>query len=784
MPTDAATWQTAVQELRDAALEDEAGRLEARWRAALAAPLRAPVLGGMKAGKSSLLNHLLELPTEARLPIDVLQATAKIVRLIPFDETAFLLLDDREAEALPQVVESREDWAAWVRGEAMPPAHRTLGLGVDSEWLEDLGLELVDTPGINSPTEGLFDVTWAAVPGGPLALYAMPAQALCQASDMDFIQSVRQHAGAFVFLLTKIDQMGAQSYQDAAINELVEILVANLAELGVEPLAICPVSTEIPDPVAGGWVQLRKTLRQAATSRRAEIVQSALARHDTRALTTEATRHASEVDILRQRLSLDRESFRSKLGELEAQKIEEQETLATGERRLARKLDTVRIQTLKEMGRLGESAFQHIARDLEGLETVEQIDHYVQIELRAQVDAWRGDLIRSTRNAFDQLDDLGAEAVAEVAEAYAQRLRQVFSAEITLAPPPQQVRHDTGTHDPEIDAIETQRAGLAAELERLRSEAAGDPSLFDIQRALVENDQQIASTRYQPIYHTILEDDGAETFRNLGRLAGKVGDIATLTSPIPTTELNALRSLKKGSRVIKGIRRFNYLVNRKNRFLRRSSRMSRWLDKLSFEHWGEQVGGWVGQVLRPDKERKVEDPEAREAHDERIRFLREQSQGLRRQLVEAEGRERTNQEAIETLLRDDQALRHEIRRLRRTGDASSRQRAAQLQELQLFEWKTNVLEEVRDQLMKRAGEGWYARARRGFEQIFDEVRHQAVARFTDDCTRTLRGMEENLKRIEKSYDQDRQEVQGLLEESELRRTAFTRAAEILGTTIP
>lgn len=312
-------------ELRGALRDLRAGRerlVEDRFNLA--------VLGEFKRGKSTLVNALLE---RGVLPTGVLPLTSVVTVLAAGERERLLvsLTDGSEFEA------PLEELEAYVT-ETGNPENR---LGVQVVRVElahellDVGLDLVDTPGVGSIHEHNTSAAREFLAQIDAAVLVLDAGQPFTAAERDLARELAERSPRVLLALNKIDLLTAEDRRAA-----LEFIAAAAGELlGREPEAVFAVSAREGEGVAA----LRRRLRRLATDERRGTLARSLAQLAAAAAAeiiaaARLERRAGELPLreLRRRI----ETFRGVILDLRSAGKEAADLLESGVRRaLAEHLD-------------------------------------------------------------------------------------------------------------------------------------------------------------------------------------------------------------------------------------------------------------------------------------------------------------------------------------------------------------------------------------------------------------------------------------------------------------
>lgn len=767
-------WNETLQALRENGLSELSDALARDWMLSRDQRLQAPILGAMKAGKSSLLNALLGLEGDASLPQDVLQVNARPVYL-SYEPILYQAISDQNAMAL-EPVNDRDRWVGLVRGDLPLPADARLEMGVPSPWLEDLPLSLIDTPGINTPSEGYFEITWATVPDSHLAIFACQATQVGTESDRQFIEAVKRYAGGFIFVITQIDLVGARHWRDNEATRQVESLERVLAGLDIKPLAICPVSTRIADPEASGLENLKAVVATLVAEKREQILFRVLANRAARTLGEAADNLASQRALLGETSQRGVEEFRLRRAELEARMMECQGEKHAEERKLRRRLEILQYETLDRISDLSSHVHERIQGQIDAIDDIDRLEKYLQTSLRAELDSWRAESLDILRDTLAQARGFSAESAEDRAQALSEELSRTFDKPLSFAPPPVVEVPNSDRYEAIVKELEAQREQLQAEMTELQSAVGDDDRMYQLQASLETRVQELQAIVYVPQKKEVVLDRGRSVFEQFGQLLGKAGDIVLTLAPIPAGKLKFLKDLPGGVKMLQGIKRYNVIIGKKNALLKNfagsSPVVSTFLDQLSVETWGRRAGSFLGNALTPDNVVSIEDPEVKKAYLEQIEPYERQIEHLKQEILRAELESGTASRRLDDVTSTDESLRREIIRLKGSQEQSEQERARQLEAMRLLKWKTSLAGSLQSLLTERQGAGWHAELRRTFGHQYEAIAREAVSAFYAAADRNEHELRAALAEAQSAYGLDQ-------EQRARRQTDLDRQREVV-----
>ncbi|MBZ5594605.1 MAG: dynamin family protein [Acidobacteriia bacterium] len=236
------------------------------------------ILGRFKAGKSSVLNHLL---ARRILPVGAIPVTT-VGTEIEYgpDERAEVVFRDGSTQA----IQSQRISEFVSETENPENSRRVVCVRVQLPAMERYrGIRFVDTPGLESVLEHNTEASLDWLPNVGLALVAVGVDPPLSQHDIELIRNLSRYTPHISLLLTKVDVL-----DDSERTQVQEFVQKQLARYWDKPLAVFPFSTR------PGFESLRTEIDEKLLSRaRAEAGEhrAAILRHKVDSLLSECSEY-------------------------------------------------------------------------------------------------------------------------------------------------------------------------------------------------------------------------------------------------------------------------------------------------------------------------------------------------------------------------------------------------------------------------------------------------------------------------------------------------------------
>ena len=231
----------------------EAGDAESAGKAAeLAGKLRegriaVAFAGHFSAGKSSLVNALCGKPL---LPTGPLPTSANLVRIAHGREEAAFVRDARGERrlSLDGLDEACRDGRTYPRIEILAPCGLLEG-----------GLELIDTPGVDSTDDAHREATEASLYLADVVFFVTDYNHVLSETNLDFLRRLEERQKPYAVLVNQVDKHRSGEMPFSAYRRQVE---RALRDWHLVPFAVLYVSVKAPDHPLSEWDRLAGLLER------------------------------------------------------------------------------------------------------------------------------------------------------------------------------------------------------------------------------------------------------------------------------------------------------------------------------------------------------------------------------------------------------------------------------------------------------------------------------------------------------------------------------------------
>ena len=793
-------WGKIVEELDAAGLSRLAAYVHDETTTAHAAPMSIPIIGETGSGKSALVSRIFGADTTASFPQDVLESTARPVEVkyAPTGYRAVVHTDEWE-----ECSDDDARWDALVRGKETLPDGSRLEVGLPYEALETWNVSIVDTPGMNTSTPELEGRAWATAATAPVVIMAIPAASAGRRTDLDYLKSLGENSSSVVIALTKVDQAPSGS-----ADRIIDDFRNRLEEHGIAPLDILATSATLGNDEQGGIATLRQVLSEVTGGRRDHLVdhhvggrvvaklrnelsslklkQAAL---ESEALTVQVRGTGEEGDIVE--AGADREAdLRGAVGTLKD------------------RCERLRLESFNRMYEIGEETLQTVTEEMDALQTRHEVQRFADGSIRHYVLRWRTGCIAIAEDRLGALDQAGAEVAKEVATQHFEQTG--ISTDWLQELPEGTVTHRSDGDSTNADDLHRSREDLLHQIDELKAHAPTPEALEDIERALADTQAERDELIYEPQMDEVRLDQGKGQLREAGRILGKLADIALILVPIPTGGKagGVLKNLPGGKKLVSGIKKYNDLIVKRDKWLRGavesvihlpkplqtrlptppSGKVSAqvalgWVkkvaDNLSLETWGERLGGAVGGWINPDKVIEVENEEVRQAflkrrkpYDDAVFNLEHERERIRLQQDHIERRLREKRDELKR-------VDHQTASLEQQREELERQRQALDAEEQASTAKAALMDQLGYQLLTHNRDTLFADIRQAVSAGFDSANEALEGHLKERVNAIKSEVQAALKEARSKREQGETAVKEALNKNQTMRSALESALKQL-----
>ena len=681
--------QEIILTIKQQSLDELSRQLQDRLDRRINPVNKIPVFGGMKAGKSTLLAKLLECE-QAFLPPGVLEATGKNVT-VNYSFAANRSIVDPAGSAV--LCESDEEWDWLVRGKKEIPAGSQLVLEVPCAFLLDNRISFVDTPGNNTVDAVKADQTWAALQDSSVCIYCLRAAELMSASDLRFITAAAHYMDNFIFVVSRIDEIGANRYDAPEAVEICNYAKSRMEQLNLHPVDIIPVSNILSADCSGIQI-LKDKLADILLHRGMEFKISAFLKDFQSLAGNELLSLNNKKGMLENALADGSDVFAEKLGKLNAELIDCELHKKQAQRKLSIDLEQKKLELNAAVMNAGKKAIERIKARLESILAGKDVEETGKLILLSEIDAWRQEIRETGKRLSESTDQILAQSATEFTGSLEEKLHQDlnvdFKVELTS---PADYSYIDAIHE-NMDQMTAEKENLQKEIEDLKMQMQADENSIPELRAGIDTlQQEMDSIEYEPQmeerrYGTV-NGNASEILKKIGSAA----DWILLFTPIPMSKLKWLNKLKYGKQIKNVIQGANKVIRAKNKFLKRTGTLIPGFDKFfemfSVEYWAEKAGEMIDNA--GSEVRLVENQEVKDAYLKAIAPYKEKQAEMANRLEAIQQKQNFRKSLLEKMERDGEQASENYRKLEQEmQDACIQMRQQQDLEL-LFEGKQKLM---------------------------------------------------------------------------------------------
>ncbi len=258
--------------LRETGFPGMAGELEKCRKSAVHERFTVAVVGEFAKGKSTFLNKLLG---REFLPVGDLPTTAVMTRIRHNPKETLIAFDEQDRKIFEREL-SQESWEGLTAQNFGGEDFRGTALvGIDSEWLRDSDIELVDTPGAGDLSEARARVIGDALLSCDGVVITVSAAAPLSLSEKQFIEErlLARRIPFMLLVITKLDQVSSE--ERAGVIRYVR---DKLKSWNMDIPVYVPYRIELPEAAFDDIVGMDKVkneiLRWAACPERVKLTET------------------------------------------------------------------------------------------------------------------------------------------------------------------------------------------------------------------------------------------------------------------------------------------------------------------------------------------------------------------------------------------------------------------------------------------------------------------------------------------------------------------------------
>ncbi len=742
-----------VEKLANVGLQKQSEELEVLAASQKGSHFRLPVMGGMKAGKSTLLAKLLQTD-ESFFPKDILEATARNIQVVagPLAMRSYLAADGNRV-----VVQDDELWSQLVCGISSIQAS-DLTIELSEPLLMENDLVFVDTPGNNTIDNSKATETWNALKDSQAGIYCLKATAFPEQTDLTFLQEAKYYLEDFIFVITRLDEAGCRDVHDELATHLVTKAQKRLSELGVKPLAILPVSSKAPMEVSG-LPELRKCIQDIIRTRGTKLRAHQVCLKGSRVLEQTRKELHNELELLSKAAQTTQDQFReqraafeSRLQELDSEK---QNTL----RRLKGKIESLKLQSLKEVSGLSEQTLERLEERLNAIQRYSDIAETGEAILRSEIDKWRQDAQVILERLPERVSELQVESSAEFCAQLQETLNSTMAVNLQIEIPP--VEEDLNAQNYAntcLENIQKEKAELLEEIKKVQEELQNEGQLApELEQKLKEAQQAVESLTYEPIYDQVerKREGGATAFL---KCLGGIADIAMIFTPI--SWLSVLGKVGVAGKLpkIAGLVKKGSQLSTAGKIITKRPGLPKPgtnpLEFLSLEHWGEKLGQMIDGASGSGEPEMVENQEHRMEYENTNAKLNAAVAKADSERRQAEVRCRQMQSLKEELERKNQQMDEEYKKVQKDLQTAQAEMRASGERKALLDWRQTAYAKANVLLFSKGSE-LLQPVRQGIEAFSANCVTQSSTDLEARLTVMTDQVTEQLKQCQGVFDQDK-----------------------------
>ncbi|MGU8888961.1 dynamin family protein [Clostridium perfringens] len=586
------------------------------------------VTGSFSSGKSTFINAFIG--KENFLASSNIECTPVLVDLLNENSDKILIKynDGREEE-----VDLTEENIKFYTRDKDSYDKEILGLQIpcDSEFLSSK-VHFIDTPGTSTPKIEQELITNAILKKSDIVLYVFDT--VISQADLDRIEFIKQYSNQIIFIMTKIDEIidgELVSFSKDKIRKLSEEATKEISKVYENP-SILPVSSKL----AFKEPELIDAIR--------EMVKFIADRNNEKKLKENAKKQIKiifeeRLNELREEISVEEQLFYldlKKSNKSEEKLKRELENLKISNHSAINELNRIikenKNKNERKLSIIYNDAVNKVLKNIEGYEDIteedvdyeiEQVSKYINVEIKKFLDnsvqAIVKDIYAENKKALEQINtDLGIKIESDI-----------------KMPSIEEVVLESREIDFLKDRINSAESEVAVTLEEINYI---EDDIKELNERLNQNNEKKQDVNnevakmgiYTAKYNEVVEEGYGEVGRRVGSVIGEIADTALIFAP-------GVGALKTADKVKDGIKIAEYATRsmllaagkssgKKGNKIKKGNKVISILSMLSISKYAGDLGGFIGEAIKPTKVRNIEDEEYKNAwksEENRLKTLKD-----------------------------------------------------------------------------------------------------------------------------------------------------------------
>ena len=751
--------QEIISAIKQQSLDELSQQLQDRLDRRVNPINKIPVFGGMKAGKSTLLAKLLECEQAFLLPV-LLEATGKNVTINYSFAANRSIVDPAGAAVL---CESDEEWDLMVRGKTEIPVGSQLFLEVPCMFLRDNQISFIDTPGNNTVDAVKKDQMWDALQDSSVCIYCLRATELMSASDLRFITAASHYMENFIFVVSRIDEIGANRYDAPEAVEICRYTKSRMEQLDLHPVDIIPVSSILPADGSGIQI-LKDKLVDILHHRGTEFKVSAFIK-DFQSLAGKVLLSLNnQKGMLENALSEGSDVFAEKLGKLNADLIDCELHKKQAQRKLSIDLEQKKLELNAAVMNAGKKTVERIKARIESILAGKEIEETGKLILLSEIDAWRQEIRETGKRLSESTDQLLAQSAAGFTGSLEEKLHQDLNVDFKVdLIPSADYSYIDAIHE-NMDNMTAEKENLQKEIEDLKMQIQTDENSIPELRAGINTlQQEMDSIEYEPQMeerrYGSVNGNASEYLKKIGSAA----DWVLMFTPIPMSKLKWLNKLKYGKQIKNVIQGANKVIRAKNKFLKRTGTLIPGFDKFcemfSVEYWAGKAGELIDNA--GSEVRLVENQEVKDAYLKAIAPYKEKQVEMANRIEAIQQKQNFRKSLLEKMERDGELASENYQKLEQEMEEACIQMRQQQDLELLFEGKQKLMTTAYSLFMCRDS-ALVQPVLEEFEQMFSDYASNLQKNLDSSIDETFNRLKSQIETFRKNSMESESEIRNQL----------------------